>query len=209
MLKSIQKGFTLIELIIVITILVLLGVVVIVLIDPAEILAQSRDSQRISDVASLKGATQLVLASAVPSNAATVCDITDAPDGTDTYGNATGTTSYVFSSLTTDIGASGYNQSASTTAQSITSTGWVQIDYRTPSTGRALTSLPIDPTNTLASGYFYRWGCNYVNGLYQYEVDTKLESAKYTVTDNKATKDGGNNSSRYESGNNLGVLRSY
>ena len=58
-----------IELIIVITILVLLGVVVIVLIDPAEILAQSRDSQRISDMASIKGATQLVLTSGSPSTA--------------------------------------------------------------------------------------------------------------------------------------------
>ena len=214
MLKSIQKGFTLIELIIVITILVLLGVVVVVLIDPAEILAQSRDSQRISDLASLKGATQLTLAAGVPSTS--FCYSTNPPETTSNATSTNADTSQIFSSLTagltTGSGSPGYNWTASTTAQSVTGTGWIQINYTTPSTGRALSNLPIDPTNTLASGYFYRWGCNYNGSLYQYEVDARLESAKYKAgctasgCDDKASKDGGNSSVRYEAGNNLNVL---
>ncbi|HLC99885.1 MAG TPA: type II secretion system protein, partial [Patescibacteria group bacterium] len=58
---SARKGFTLVELLIVITILVVLGIFVILLINPAEILSKSRDSQRISDLATVKGAMQLFL----------------------------------------------------------------------------------------------------------------------------------------------------
>src|SRR3989337_4252217 len=61
MVTAIRKGFTLVELLIVITILVILGIFVILLINPAEILAKSRDSQRISDLATMKGAMQLFL----------------------------------------------------------------------------------------------------------------------------------------------------
>lgn len=56
-----KRGFTLVELLIVITILVVLGIFVVLLINPAEILAKSRDSQRISDLATMKGAMQLYL----------------------------------------------------------------------------------------------------------------------------------------------------
>lgn len=205
------KGFTLIELIIVITILVILGIVVVMLIDPAEILAQSRDSQRISDLATMKGATQLVLASGVPSNYATVCD---------TVQPITAMAKIWTSTVT--AGGSGYSfVSATSTRSLVDSTGWVKIDYTTPSTGRALSSLPTDPTNSYSTaGLYYRWGCSYVDGKYEYEFDAAMESAKYkpacsaTNCDDKGLTDGGNSSTasgtalndRYEVGNNLNVL---
>ena len=189
MLKSIQKGFTLIELIIVITILVLLGVVVIVLIDPAEILAQSRDSQRISDLASLKGATQLVLSAGNP---------TTGTCGTNHSAAATSTAGLLYTSTST-----------AATTQLANGNGWIPINYTATSTptGRALTSLPIDPKNTETSEFYYRWACVRSGGIYSYEIDAKLESAKYATEDNKASKDGGNNAGRYETGNNLDVLQ--
>ena len=190
MLKSIQKGFTLIELIIVITILVILGVVVIVLIDPAEILAQSRDSQRISDLASLKGATQLVLSAGNP---------TTGTCGTNHSATATSTGGILYSSASTTI----------TNLQAANGNGWIPINYTATSTptGRALTSLPTDPKNTESDGLYYRWACVKSGGIYSYEMDAKLESAKYATEDNKASKDGGNNAGRYETGNNLDVLQ--
>lgn len=200
--QSAQKGFTLIELIIVITILVILGVVVVVLIDPAEILAQSRDSQRISDLAAIKGATQLILASGVPSNAGTVCEQSAQP----------ATTAKIWISLPSGT-SGGPATYASTTAASSTiadGTGWVRVNYASSTTGRAFSNLPIDPTNS--SSYYYRWGCTYLNSVYEYEVDAKLESAKYkdgctaSGCDEKSAKDGGNSATRYEIGNNLNVL---
>lgn len=50
MKKAAQKGFTLIELLIVIIILGILGTLLLLIIDPAEKLAQARDSGRISGV---------------------------------------------------------------------------------------------------------------------------------------------------------------
>lgn len=208
------KGFTLIELIIVITILVILGIVVVMLIDPAEILAQSRDSQRISDLATMKGATQLVLAAGIPSNYGTVCDTAQPIT----------TMSKVFASTVT-AGTSGYSVVTATSTRSLVdSTGWVKIDYTTPSTGRALSSLPADPTNSYSTantnGLYYRWGCTYTNGTYEYEFDAAMESAKYkpgctaTNCSDKGLTDGGNSNTssgtglndRYEVGNNLNVL---
>src|SRR3989344_4327362 len=111
------KGFTLIELIIVITILVILGIVVVMLIDPAEILAQSRDSQRISDLATIKGAVQLVLSNrAATSGETALCDSTTAltPNA---FGNAAGIAAANVYVSTSSAGASGYVATATSTRQ--------------------------------------------------------------------------------------------
>ncbi|MBI2888821.1 MAG: prepilin-type N-terminal cleavage/methylation domain-containing protein, partial [Candidatus Liptonbacteria bacterium] len=49
-----EKGFTLIELLVVIAIVAILAVVLILTLNPAQILAQSRDSTRISDLNTVK-----------------------------------------------------------------------------------------------------------------------------------------------------------
>lgn len=51
-----QSVFTLIELLIVIAVIAILSVVVILVLNPAELLRQSRDSNRIADMASLNSA---------------------------------------------------------------------------------------------------------------------------------------------------------
>ena len=61
MLKKIQRGFTLLELLIVITILAILTLVVVLFINPVEMLKKSRDVQRMSDLATLNAAIVLFL----------------------------------------------------------------------------------------------------------------------------------------------------
>src|SRR5271156_6624921 len=56
-----KKGFTLIELLVVIAIIAILSVVVILTLNPAELLRQSRDSDRISDLCTLRTALALYL----------------------------------------------------------------------------------------------------------------------------------------------------
>jgi len=207
-----KKGFTLIELIIVITILVILGVVVVVLIDPAEILAQSRDSQRISDLASMKGAIQIVMSNGVPSNAGTVCYSTNPPETT----SNPDANIYVSSP---SAGTSAYVTTAAAARQLADGTGWVKIDFTGLATGNALSNLPVDPINDYdTAGLYYRWGCNYNGSIYQYELDATLESAKWqpgcsvSNCEDKGANDGGNSNAgtplggRYEIGNNLNVL---
>src|SRR5690349_21380083 len=54
--KQSLKGFTLLELLIVITIIAVLSVILIVALNPTETLKKSRDTQRLADLASLKTA---------------------------------------------------------------------------------------------------------------------------------------------------------
>ena len=56
-----KRGFTLLELLIVIAILAVLATVVIITLDPAEIMRKTRDVQRISDLSNLKTAIQMYL----------------------------------------------------------------------------------------------------------------------------------------------------
>ena len=56
------KGFTLIELLIVITILAILATAVALVLNPAELLKQGRDSTRLSDLAVIQSALALYVA---------------------------------------------------------------------------------------------------------------------------------------------------
>lgn len=63
MTKSNAKGFTLIELLVVIAIIGVLAAVVLLAINPAEMLRRSRDTQRLSDMVTLRKAIDAVIAS--------------------------------------------------------------------------------------------------------------------------------------------------
>ena len=54
-----KKGFTLLELLIVIAILAILATATILVLNPAELLKQARDSQRVTDIANLNSALSL------------------------------------------------------------------------------------------------------------------------------------------------------
>src|SRR5579864_7625913 len=58
-----QQAFTLIELLVVIAVVAILSVVVILTLNPAELLRQSRDANRLSDLAVTKSAIAFYLAS--------------------------------------------------------------------------------------------------------------------------------------------------
>ena len=93
-------------------------------------------------------------------------------------------------------------------------TGWLPINFSGITGGSPISSLPIDPTNTLVSpdvitsvtnaSLMYRYSCA-ISPL-TYELDAVLESEAYTVTDKKMETDGGNNASYYETGTNMFIL---
>ncbi len=59
--SSSKKGFTLLELLIVIAIMAVLAAVAIFVLNPAETLRETRDAQRVSDLATMKTAVALYI----------------------------------------------------------------------------------------------------------------------------------------------------
>jgi prepilin-type N-terminal cleavage/methylation domain-containing protein len=140
-----QKGFTLIELLVVIAIIAILSVVVILTLNPAELLRQSRDSNRISDLSVTKSGIAFYLASVssgINIGSSTFCYI-DA-SGLTLNNNQEGTsTCGWFVTATSSM--------VSTTVANYTKvdgTGWIPINFNAITAGGSpLGSLPHDPTN--------------------------------------------------------------
>ncbi len=185
------KGFTLVELLIVIAILAILAAATAVVLNPGELLAQARDAQRSSDLNSLQTAIGLYMSQATtPSLGA---------------GAAGGR-------CTADPGAGNGPFSTATcsdivTARTVAGSGWVDVNFASLATGTTIATLPIDPTNS--TDYFYAYKSQASDNTF--EVNTRLESKRER---DKMTKDGGNkqtcttykeNTCFYEVGSNLAL----
>lgn len=187
--KRHSKGFTLIELLIVIAIVSILALVVVLTLNPGQLLAQGRDSARISDMGTLKSAIALYLAdvSSPSLGAANTC-----------YGS---------SEATPAASGCGGRMTASTVATSSTPTdvdggGWIPINLTAISSGSPLGTLPLDPVNNAT--YFYSYAVDTTNTTY--ELNANMESTKYSSgADNIEDNDGGNSTSTYEVGTDPGL----
>ncbi|MDR3582687.1 MAG: prepilin-type N-terminal cleavage/methylation domain-containing protein [Candidatus Pacebacteria bacterium] len=166
-ISSSSSAFTLIELLVVIAIIAILAVVVVLTLNPAQLLAQSRDANRVSDMATLNTALGLY--------------------STDTGGvGKLGTSTLVYTSFSDTSSTCGtlglpslpasstYNCTPSTSTRAINGSGWIPINFQNISAGAPFGSLPIDPVNTSSSGLFYAYSTQ--NG--QFEVTAIPESQK-------------------------------
>jgi prepilin-type N-terminal cleavage/methylation domain-containing protein len=199
-LIKMKKGFTLIELLIVIGILAVLSSAVVVVLNPAQLLAQARDTQRLNDLSSLSSAisyflstTNLTSSLMAPGSAGNAC-------ATNWWGSyaSIGVSPFTVPAATILPG----NQSAQV-SRAVTGTGWVPVKLDKSNDGNGpspLGTLPVDPTN--ASGKFYAYSCNENNKTF--ELNSLLESGKYAPM-MAAAKDGGDNDSYYETGNSFNL----
>lgn len=225
LLKKSQKGFTLLELLIVIAIIAILSVVLILVLDPAETLKKARDAQRIADLNTMKTAIGIfTTTTSTPflAFAGGVGTSTGCKTGTG-GGSYPGKVWYSVASDTQNMtGAANIDGSAGTASATqvfssstanTDGTGWIPVNLSGLTSGSPISNLPVDPTNSISAptaptnaDLVYRYACN--GSTTQYEIDATLESQAYTVADNKAQKDGGNNTSTYEIGTNLKILGS-
>jgi len=195
-----KKGFTLIELLVVIAILAVLMSVIVVTLNPAEMLKKTRDTKRISDLDAVRTAINLF-----------ITDQGSLPSGI-TLG-----TCYLSTTTPQTMPTSICSTSTSTSnPQSITNSGWVPINFTLISSGAPLSSLPLDPTNGVGSaGYtstplgwhFYIFKGNSSSSTYK--LMANMESSYYSGNPSGAgdveSKDGGNYADVYEVGSDLSL----
>jgi prepilin-type N-terminal cleavage/methylation domain-containing protein len=169
-----RSAFTLIELLVVIAIIAILAVVVVLTLNPAEMLRQARDSNRLSDLATINSAVNLY-----------------ATDQSGSSGFSLGNASSVYLSLpdassscsnlalaTTSPSGINYACVVSTSSRNINNSGWIPVNFSLISSGSPLGSLPVDPTNQSSTGLYYTY---YTNGN-QFEVTSLFESQKNKTT---------------------------
>jgi prepilin-type N-terminal cleavage/methylation domain-containing protein len=173
-----RSAFTLIELLVVLAIISILAVVVVLTLNPAELLRQGRDSTRVSDMNTLTHALSLYQTDQAGSqgyfmgNASSV--YVSLPDPT-ISGNTTSSCAYWnLPALPAGMGYT-YQCSSPQAYKNTNGSGWLPVNLQSVSSGNPLGSLPSDPTNTSSTGLYYTYATN--GG--QYEVTSLFESQKY------------------------------
>jgi len=176
-----QKGFTLIELLVVIAIIAILSLVVVLAINPVELLRQARDSTRLSDLQILSNAVSLYLSSV------------SSPSITDN-------SAYCYMSLATSSCGGRYVNAPTATSSksgvfSVDGSGWVPVNFNSMISGSPVGKLPKDPVNTAggttSTNLYYSYAAS-STGLV-FEFDAKMESLKYSAsgTSDVESTDGG------------------
>ncbi len=167
-----KSGFTLIELLVVIAIVAVLAVVVVLVLNPAQLLMQARDSNRLSDLATINAAMGYLKTdqtSATLGSVSTSYISVPDPSATSTSGDQCQGLGML--SLT----SSTWQCAASSTSRRADGTGWIPAALSSVSYGTPLAQLPADPANVTSTGLFYSYA---TNGS-QYEIAATLESSKY------------------------------
>lgn len=149
MRKSAQvptKGFTLVELLVVIAIIAILAAVVVLIINPLELTRRGRDAARLSDLANLQNAINVAVQEATGSGAvAVLCKVAGV------------------------YPCSGKSGGTGTGSRASDGTGWVKTDLSTTKSV-SVPTLPIDPINDTAQHYTYCADSD------AWEIDSILES---------------------------------
>ena len=204
------KAFTLLELLIVIGILAILSTTVIIVINPADLLARARDGNKISDLSVVNSSISTLMAF---------------------YSNASlGTANTVYISLPFDQSNCSdlnlpalpspwvYHCATQANLTKVNGDGWIPIDFTQMDIGSPISRLPLDSKNTYtqdlsqSNDFFLTYA---VNSSKQWELNAKTESSKFGFTNRDGfpivgaattpVNDGGDNG-LYEIGSNLTII---
>ncbi len=141
-----SRGFTLVELLIVVAIIIILGSIVFIFINPFELRKRENDSIRITDLSELQQAINASVQEATQSGAPVLCVGATAP-------------------------CQGKSTDTSANNRNIDGTGWVKVNLSNQKSVQ-LPMLPVDPINN--GTYFYEYKTNAAGDAW--EINATLES---------------------------------
>lgn len=173
------RAFTLIELLIVIAIIAILGSATVLVLNPLELMRQSRDGTRINDTENIQKSIAFTLfnnPSLIDSLLATNIYLS-LPSGSCPTNPPAGYT-YVCNATTANI-------------NKIDGTGWIPLSLQN------IAALPIDPNQNNNANDYYAFIANPATKTFV--VTSLLESEKQSKA--SASKDGGTDPGRFEKGN--------
>ncbi len=187
------KGFTLIELLIVVGILAVLITIVVIVINPAELFKQARDSQRVVDAGSLQKAIELLFTQNTEAEHGNISTVyISIPDPLLAQGSTSTCDSLGLPNL-----PSGYQYHcvAEPDLYNTDGSGWVPINFQDTDIQR-MSHLPVDPINETSTLSYY----TYMRG--SWNITAPIESEKLR---NKSYEDKGYDSERHERGSNFAL----
>lgn len=143
-----NKGFTLIELLVVITLIAILSAIISTIINPLEILKRGRDSIRLSDLANVQIAINVLIQDNPDSKESRLCENLIPP-------------------------CLGTSADTDADVRKTDGKGWVKVVFY-PKGPITASTLPIDPVNS--GEYIYSYATNESGD--KWEIDAKLESER-------------------------------
>jgi len=161
-----RRAFTLVELLIVIAILAVLAAAVVIVLNPAELLAQARDGERSQDMKTLGDALAILVVDNSSVSLGTYKTVyISIPDTSSTCANITDLPSL----------PSGWTYHCVTEAnlKNTDGTGWMPLNLSSIYGGSPIPSLPTDPTNNATYHY------SYIPSSSTYGLSANIESVKH------------------------------
>jgi len=205
-----MRGFTLIEIIVVLSALIAILGILYYFINPVEFFKKSRDYQRINDLRNL----ELAISSFINANPNVDLDGEDYDLRGVDEANPT-----IFVSLPNDVATIPFatitdangklwyivQNANSNTLTGINGKGWIPIDF-TSIKIPLLTYLPVDPVNSYSSKLFYTYA--FSRNKKEFELNANLEyiGNRYGGSVDKTSKDGGSDNEILEAGTNKCII---
>lgn len=188
-----RSGFSLLEMVVVLGIITLLALVTLLTLNPVQMLQQSRDARRVSDLATLNAGVTLYQS-----------------DQQLMPGYSMGATSTGYISVPaamancSDLGiatSSGYSYacSGSSNYKTTAGAGWIPVNFQNIRGGAPFDLLAADPTNQTSSGLYYAYS---TDGS-KYIISASMESTKFR---SNIQSSGGSDPTLYEVGTGLTSL---